>query len=138
MATYTSKYLGELRTECTHIQSGTSILTDAPTDNMGKGQAFSPTDLVATALGTCIITTIAIFGAREGLTFDGSIINGTKIMTTDGPRKIEKIVLDINIKVNTDLSHEQKEKYERIAHTCPVAKSLHPDLIQEVSINWIK
>jgi putative redox protein len=137
MATYKTNYIGGLRAESTHLQSGTTILTDAPTDNMGKGEAFSPTDLVATALGTCIITTIAIFGLRENIDFAGSTITGSKIMTSEGPRKIARIELEISLKTNAELSHEQIEKYERIAHTCPVAKSLHPDLEQVVKIVWL-
>lgn len=136
MATYKSKYLGGLRAESVHLQSNTSILTDAPTDNMGRGEAFSPTDLVATALGTCIITTMGIFGQREAITFDGSEITGTKIMTQEGPRKIAKIELEISLKTNVELDAVQKAKYERIAETCPVAKSLHPDLEQVVQIIW--
>ncbi len=137
MATYKTNYIGGLRTENTHLQSNTTILTDAPTDNMGKGEAFSPTDLVATALGTCIITTMGIFGQREGISFVGSEILGTKIMTQEGPRKIAKIELEISLKTNILLDTEQKSKYERIAETCPVAKSLHPDLEQVVEIIWV-
>jgi putative redox protein len=136
MATYHSKYIGGLRAESTHLQSGTTIITDAPTDNMGKGEAFSPTDLVATALGTCIITTMAIFGQKEDIDFAGSEITGTKIMTSDGPRKIARIELQISLKTNIEMNQIQKEKYERIASTCPVARSLHPDLEQVVDIVW--
>ena len=136
MATYKTDYIGGLRAESTHLQSNTKILTDAPTDNMGKGEAFSPTDLVATALGTCIITTMGIFGQREGISFDGSEITGTKIMTHEGPRKIARIELQISLQSNINLDSEQKAKYERIANTCPVAKSLHPDLEQVVEITW--
>jgi putative redox protein len=136
MATYKTNYLGGLRAESTHLQSGTVILTDAPTDNMGRGEAFSPTDLVATALGTCIITTMSIFGQREDISFNGSEITGTKIMTHEGPRKIAKIEIQITLKTNVDLDSAQKAKYERIADTCPVARSLHPDLEQVVEIVW--
>jgi putative redox protein len=136
MATYKTNYIGGLRGESTHLQSGTMILTDAPTDNMGKGEAFSPTDLVATALGTCIITTMAIFGQKEDIDFAGSSIVGTKVMTSEGPRKIAKIELEISLKTNIELDQPQKDKYERIAATCPVARSLHPDLEQVVSIVW--
>ena len=137
MATYKTKYIGGLRAESTHLQSGTTILTDAPTDNKGKGEAFSPTDLVATALGTCIITTMGIFGQNEGIEFDGSAIVGTKIMTSNGPRQIERIELTIELKTNVELDKEQKAKYERIANTCPVARSLHPDLEQIVKMIWV-
>jgi putative redox protein len=137
MATYKTEYLGGLRAESTHLQSGTTITTDAPTDNMGKGEAFSPTDLVAVALGTCIITTMSIFGQKESIDFDGSKITGTKIMTQEGPRKIARIEIQILLKTNIELDQAQKAKYERIASTCPVARSLHPDLEQVVEINWV-
>lgn len=136
MATYKTNYIGGLRGESTHLQSGTMILTDAPTDNMGKGQAFSPTDLVATALGTCIITTMGIFGQKEDIDFAGSSILGIKVMSSEGPRKIAKIEIEIVLKTNVKLDQPQKEKYERIAATCPVARSLHPDLEQVVNIVW--
>lgn len=136
MATYKTEYQGGLRAESTHLQSGTKILTDAPTDNMGKGEAFSPTDLVATALGTCIITTMSIFGQKEAIDFTGSTIVGTKIMTSEGPRKISRIEIQLSLKTNINLAQDQKEKYERIASTCPVARSLHPDLEQVVEFSW--
>lgn len=137
MATYKAQYTGELRNEVVHLQSGTQIITDAPTDNMGKGEAFSPTDLVAVALGTCIVTTMAIFGLKENIVFEKSSFEGTKIMTQEGPRKIEKLLVAIKVASNPALSQEQKEKYERVAHTCPVARSLHPDLVQEVNFSWL-
>jgi putative redox protein len=137
MATYKTNYIGGLRSESTHLQSNTMILTDAPSDNMGKGEAFSPTDLVATALGNCIITTMAIFGQKEDIDFAGSTLVGTKVMSNEGPRKISKIELELNLTTNIELDQAQKEKYERIAHTCPVARSLHPDLEQVVTITWL-
>ncbi|MES2795566.1 MAG: OsmC family protein [Bacteroidota bacterium] len=137
MATYKTNYIGGLRAESTHLQSGIIILTDAPTDNMGKGEAFSPTDLVATALGTCIITTMSIFGQKEGIDFTGSALTGTKIMTQEGPRKIARIEIEIELKTNIELEQPQKEKYERIAATCPVAQSLSPELEQVVKISWV-
>ncbi len=137
MPTYKSEYLGQLRCQNTHLQSGTQILTDAPTDNMGQGAAFSPTDLLATALGTCIITTMAIFGQKEGLSFDGSYLSGTKIMSSEGPRKVAEIHITMALQTNVALDAEQKAKYERIADTCPVARSLHPDIMQKVDIEWL-
>jgi putative redox protein len=137
MPTYQSNYQGELRIESTHLQSNTSIFTDAPTDNHGKGQAFSPTDLVALALGNCILTTMAIFGQKEEILFEGSSITGTKVMTSEGPRKIQEIIVTLTIKTNTTLDQAQKDKYERIAHTCPVARSLSAELIQKVSFVWL-
>ncbi|TAE22372.1 MAG: OsmC family peroxiredoxin [Cytophagales bacterium] len=141
MATIHITYLGELRTDCVHIQSGTHINTDAPTDNQGRGEAFSPTDLVANALGTCILTTMAIFARRDGLELAGSEMTVTKLMSTEPPRKITKIVVDLTLQAEQDgvpmmPDDATRARLEKIAHTCPVAVSLHPDLIQDVTIRW--
>jgi putative redox protein len=130
------KYLGELRTEATHLQSGEKIITDAPVDNNGKGEAFSPTDLVATALGSCMMTVMNISARRDGMDFVGSEIEVTKIMATETPRRIAKIVLNITIVSEKELSEEQCAKFIRIAHTCPVALSLHPEIGQELNFFW--
>jgi putative redox protein len=124
-------YQGQLRSECIHLQSGTTIVTDAPTDNFGKGEAFSPTDLVATALASCMITTIGILTRQENINLDGSKLTVKKIMDAN-PRRIAQIHIDVEIN-NHELSEEQKSRIEEIAHNCPVAKSLHPDLIQKVT-----
>jgi putative redox protein len=141
MATIAINYLGDLRTEDIHLQSGTRINTDAPTDNQGRGEAFSPTDLVANALGTCIITTMAIFARRDGIELAGSEATVTKIMSQEGPRRIAKIEINMVLKGRTTdetpLTDVQRTKLERIAQTCPVAISLHPDLEQAVSIRWV-
>ncbi|AUD01992.1 OsmC family protein [Spirosoma pollinicola] len=136
MATIHIDYLGELRTECVHLQSGTHINTDAPTDNQGRGEAFSPTDLVANALGTCIITTMAIFARRDGIELKGSKLDVTKIMTTHPPRRIARIVVDLTLQAENLPDEETRVRLEKIAHTCPVAISLHPDIEQAVSIRW--
>lgn len=141
MATIHIDYIGELRTDCTHLQSGTHINTDAPTDNQGKGEAFSPTDLVANALGTCIITTMAINARRDGIDLTGSELDVTKVMTSQPPRKIARIEVDLVLRANRDgnsfLPDEAtRVRLEAIAHTCPVAISLHPDIDQAVSIRW--
>ncbi|MBO0950641.1 OsmC family protein [Fibrella forsythiae] len=140
MPTIQIKYLGDLRTEDLHLQSGTRIHTDAPTDNQGRGEAFSPTDLVANALGTCILTTMAIFARRDGIELEGSDASITKVMSQDAPRRIVKIEIEMTLRANTadgsPVTEAQKTKLERIAHTCPVAISLHPDLEQAVSITW--
>ena len=141
MATIQINYLGDLRTEDLHLQSGTRIHTDAPTDNQGRGEAFSPTDLVANALGTCMLTTMAIFAHRDGIELAESDASVTKIMSTDPPRRIAKIEIDITLRAKTGtdepITDAQKTKLERIAHTCPVALSLHPDVEQAVSIRWV-
>ncbi len=127
-------YQGQLRAECTHLQSGTNILTDAPTDNFGQGAYFSPTDLVATALASCMITTVGIITRLENIKLDGSKLTVKKIMESN-PRRISQIVVDVEINNNT-LTVDQKKRVEEIALNCPVAKSLHPELIQKVSFNY--
>lgn len=136
MATIHIDYLGELRTECVHLQSGTHINTDAPTDNQGRGEAFSPTDLVANALGTCIITTMAIFARRDGIELKGSNLDVTKIMTSQPPRRIARIEVDLILQAENLPDAETRTRLEKIAHTCPVAISLHPDIEQAVRIRW--
>ncbi len=136
MATIQTRYTGDLRTESTHVQSGTVILTDAPTDNQGRGEAFSPTDLLANALGTCIITTMAIFARRDGIDLTGSHLNVTKIMSSLPPRRVARIEIELTVCTSEAISEEVRERLGRIAHTCPVALSLHPDVEQVVSIQW--
>ena len=143
MATIHIDYLGELRTDCVHLQSGTHINTDAPTDNQGRGEAFSPTDLVANALGTCIMTTMAIFARREGIELKGSQLDVTKIMTSQPPRRIARIEVDLTIRADRGDASQPglpdeatRTRLEQIAHTCPVAISLHPDIEQAVKIRW--
>ena len=135
MATAQIVYQGELRTNCTHLQSGSSIITDAPTDNHGKGEAFSPTDLIATALGACLITTMGIVSDRDGIDLVGTKISVTKIMESN-PRRIGKIEVVINIP-NQTLTADQKQKLEQTGTNCPVDKSLHPDLIREYTFNYV-
>lgn len=129
-------YTGDLRTEATHLQSGTTILTDAPTDNQGKGEKFSPTDLTATSLGTCIITTMGIRLRAEGLDFTGTQLSVTKVMTAQPPRRIARIEVELQMRTNVELTEEQRRKCAEIAHTCPVALSLHPDVEQVMRFQW--
>ncbi|MBX9893406.1 MAG: OsmC family protein [Chitinophagaceae bacterium] len=129
-------YKGNLRTQATHLQSGTSIETDAPTDNQGKGERFSPTDLVATAYGTCMITTMAIRAADMQLNFDNTRIEITKIMSSDAPRRIAGIKCHLYFSPAFQASDEQKEQLMRIARSCPVEKSLHPDVQLDVAFHW--
>ncbi|WP_077920247.1 OsmC family protein [Spirosoma sp. 209] len=136
MATIHIAYVGDLRTDCTHIQSGTHINTDAPTDNQGRGEAFSPTDLVANALGTCIITTMAIFARRDGIELAGSSLDVTKIMSSQPPRRIARIDVDLVLRADPMPDADTCAHLEKIAHTCPVAISLHPDIEQAVTIRW--
>lgn len=136
MATIHIDYLGDLRTDCTHLQSGTHINTDAPTDNQGRGEAFSPTDLVANALGSCILTTMAIFARRDGIELKGSEMDVTKVMSSQSPRRIVRIDVNLTLRADPMPSAEARANLEKIAHTCPVAISLHPDLDQAVQIKW--
>ncbi len=129
-------YKGNLRTQATHLQSGTSIETDAPTDNQGRGERFSPTDLVATAYGTCMITTMAIRAADMQLNFDNTRIEITKIMSSDAPRRIAGIKCHLYFSPAFQANDEQKEQLMRIARSCPVEKSLHPDVQLDVAFHW--
>lgn len=126
-------YLGELRTSSIHLQSGSEILTDAPTDNHGKGEAFSPTDMVANALGSCMVSIMAIKSKDLELDLIGSTVEVTKIMQPE-PRKIAKIIVVLNMSVTT--TDKNKTILERAAMTCPVFLSLHPDIEKEVTFNW--
>lgn len=127
-------YNGELRTECTHLRSGQVIITDAPVDNNGKGEAFSPTDLTATSLATCMITVMGISARNHGINIDGATLEVTKHMAAD-PRRISAI--DIRcIMPNQPYTDRQKEILEKAGRTCPVAYSLHPDIEQRVEFVW--
>ncbi len=136
MSTSKIKYLGGLSTEAVHLKSGKSILTDAPTDNNGKGEAFSPTDLTATSLGACAITVMSISAEKAGHEFAGSEISITKIMSAEAPRRITKVVAEFSLVSKPKLTKEEQERYERVGRTCPVALSLHPDIEQEMVFNW--
>lgn len=128
-------YTGDLRTMATHLQSGTSIQTDAPTDNQGKGERFSPTDLVATALGTCMVTTMAIKARTLDIKLDGTRLDVTKIMVSD-PRRIGKIIVHVFFPEGLGLDEKQKDLLERTARTCPVERTLHPDVELDLQFNW--
>lgn len=134
--TSTIVYKGNLRTELTHLLSGTVIENDAPIDNNGKGEKFSPTDLLATSLGSCMITTMAIRAADMNLNFEGTTIEITKIMSTDAPRRVAQIIAVLNFESDFKATEEQKEQLVRIARSCPVEKSLHTDIKLDISFNW--
>ena len=136
MPTVKTTYLGDLRTNSTHLQSGNQLITDAPTDNMGKGEAFSPTDLLATATGTCILTTMAIVAQRDGIELSDSEVEVTKIMTQTPPRRVARLEINLKMKSNVVLSDEQIKKLENTAHKCPVSLSLHPDVEQILTFEW--
>jgi|EP01136_Pigoraptor_vietnamica_P038202 putative redox protein len=128
-------YKGELRTAATHLQSGSVIETDAPTDNQGKGELFSPTDLVATALGACMITTMGIKARTMDIVLDGTRLDVTKVMASD-PRRISKIIVHLFFPATLQLDDKQKEILERTARTCPVERTLHPDVELDMQFNW--
>lgn len=127
MSTSKVEYLGNLRTKATHLQSGTEIITDAPVDNNGKGEAFSPTDLVATAYASCMLTIIGIYCNEHGLTFEHGTANVTKIMASS-PRRISEIIIKMDLRGN-EWTELEKEKVIRAAKACPVAKSVHETIL---------
>ena len=129
------EYEGSLRTVATHLQSGTTIETDAPVDNQGKGERFSPTDLVATALGSCMLTIMGIKARDMDIDLNGDTIEVQKNMKAD-PRRIGSVDLAFHFPQSIQLDEKQKTILRNVALTCPVAKSLHPDLEQNVVFNW--
>ena len=133
MATIETTYLGDLRTEAIHLQSGTKILTDAPTDNQGKGEAFSPTELLAESLAGCILTTMAIAARTHDIQMDGTKAEVTKVMAAN-PRRVAEVI--VNIKFPMGYSDKEKKILELAALNCPVHKSLHPDLKQTIDFGW--
>jgi putative redox protein len=134
MVSIQMEYQGDLHCKAVHGPSGTELYTDAPKDNQGRGESFSPTDLVATALGTCILTTMGIMARTLEINIAGAMATVEKEMTTSAPRMIQRLVTRIH--VPQELSAENKLKLERAAHTCPVHKSLHPDVEQVVEFAW--
>ncbi len=124
------KYLGDLRTECEHLQSGNKFITDAPVDNRGKGEAFSPTDTVATALASCMFTMMGIKAGEMGISLKGNVAEVTKTMASN-PRRISKI--EINFSLNQDLNEKERAILENTARTCPVIYSINPDIEKEIN-----
>ena len=135
MATSQIIYNGSLRTQATHLQSKNTIITDAPTDNNGKGEAFSPTDLLATSLGCCMLTVMGIVAERDTINMDGTTIQITKIMEAN-PRRVGEIKVEFSFPKNNNYSDKEKHLLENTARTCPVAKSLSPELKQTVTFNY--
>ncbi len=127
-------YRGDLRTEATHLRSGNVILTDAPLDNKGKGEAFSPTDLTATSLASCILTIMGIAAREHGIDMQGTEAEVQKNMV-NGPRRIESIVIDIKMP-SKDYSSKEKKILEKAAHHCPVALSLNENTKEVLNIHW--
>jgi putative redox protein len=133
--TSTVIYEGDLRTVAQHIASGTKIETDAPVDNQGKGEKFSPSDLVATALGSCMMTIMGMKARDLGVELKGTRIEIQKIMKAD-PRRISGISLTFHLPAGLQLSEKNKTILQRAADTCPVIKSIHPDIDVQVNYNW--
>lgn len=134
MHTATARYAGHLRTEATHTASGNTILTDAPVDNHGRGEAFSPTDLVSAALGSCMMTIMGIVAERLALDLTGVTYNVVKHMAAD-PRRIRQI--DVQFQLPAKLSAKERTVLENAARTCPVALSLNPEIRQEVQFEYV-
>ena len=126
-------YNGELRTTCEHVRSGDAFKTDAPVDNNGLGQAFSPTDTVATALGSCMITVMGIKARDLDVNLKGSTVAITKHMASD-PRRILKIEAELHLPA--DVSPKHRKILEHTANTCPVLYSLHPDIEKSITFSW--
>ena len=126
-------YMGELRTSSIHIQSGSEIISDAPVDNNGKGEAFSPTDTVANALASCMFTIMGIKARDMGISLEGSVAEVTKTMAAE-PRRIAGIKVAFNMK--SDADEKARMLLERVALKCPVHYSLHPDIEKDITFNW--
>ena len=134
MATIKTTYLGDLRTRNIHLQSGNELITDAPTDNRGKGESFSPTDLLATSLGNCIMTIMGIKAMDNGIDLVGTELEITKIMVSD-PRRVAEVIVEFYFP-KKNYTEEQKKLVESVAGISPVPLSLHPDLKQTIKFNW--
>jgi|WetSurMetagenome_2_1015567.scaffolds.fasta_scaffold427516_2 putative redox protein len=134
MVPQSSIYLGRLRCKATHGPSGVDLVTDAPVDNQGRGESFSPTDLVVTALATCKVTTMGIVAQRDNVSLDGTKVYAEKHMSTDPPRRIARIV--VSIEFPKGIPHDYRAKLEHAARTCPVAKSLHTDVTLDVTFSY--
>lgn len=122
------QYEGELHCRAKHGPSGVELFTDAPTDNGGRGESFSPTDLVATALGACLVTIMGLVAKRDGIPIDGTRVHVTKEMTQQPVRRIGTLRVTITVPSGARISPDQRLKLERAARTCPVHQSLHPDI----------
>lgn len=134
MVPFSISYRGQLRCELTHGPSRATVLTDAPVDNHGKGESFSPTDLVTVGLGACMMTTMGIVAQRDGIALDGTTVHVEKHMTTSPPRKIARVV--VRFTMARGIPAARRQALERAALGCPVTLSLHPDVVQDVAFTW--
>lgn len=128
-------YLGHLRTEIEHLQSGNKITTDAPLDNHGKGEFFSPTDIFASSLGSCMLTIIGLSAETYGFNIDGTTLEIEKVMAAN-PRRVAEITIDFNFPKGSVFSDKEKKIIEAAAKSCPVANSLHPDIKKNIRFNY--
>ena len=128
-------YKGNLRTEITHTLSGTKITTDAPTDNHGKGESFSPTDLFASSLGSCMLTIIGITAQAHGFNIDGTTMTTEKVMSAN-PRRVAEIIIDFKFPEGSNYSDKEKRLIEAAAKSCPVGNSLSAELKKTINFNW--
>lgn len=133
METIYTIYQGELRTKARHVKSGNEIITDAPIDNHGKGEAFSPTDLLCASLASCALTIMGIAARTHNIDIDGTAVRTTKIMA-ENPRRVGKIILEFDMVKN--YTDKEQKILEHAAHTCPVMLSLSPDVIKEIQFNY--
>ena len=134
MNTSETVYKGDLRTTSIHLKSGQQIITDAPVDNNGKGEAFSPTDLLATSLGCCMLTVMGIVAKRHELKIDGTKVEILKVMA-ENPRRVAEIHIDMHFP-KVDYSEKDRTLLENTALACPVAKSVHPDIKQKIRFHY--
>jgi len=134
MVEITIGYEGELHCNALHHPSGNRLATDAPVDNNGRGEAFSPTDLVATALGTCMATVIGIVARRKDLELSGMTVKVRKFMSEDTPRRISRLEVDLDIPLPAD--HPERKALEAAAKGCPVQHSIHPDIAVPITWQW--
>ena len=134
METAQAIYLGELRTEATHVRSGVKVITDAPPDNQGKGESFSPSDLLATALGSCMLTIMGIAGRTHSINIEGTKLKVTKVMASN-PRRVSEVHIIFDLPA-VKYSDKEKSILETAARTCPVALSIHPDIKQVINFNY--
>lgn len=136
MATIKNEYLGKLRTRATHLKSGNSLITDAPLDNQGKGEAFSPSDLLATALGSCMLTIMGIAAREHKIDLEQVELETTKIMAED-PRRVSQLDIVFSFPKGQQYSEKEKTILEKAAKTCPVYYSLHADIKKNLQFNWL-
>lgn len=127
-------YIGDLKTQATHSKTGNQLITDAPLDNKGRGETFSPTDLLATSLGTCMLTVMGIAAKENNIAIENTQVRVTKIMA-NAPRRVSEIIVEFDMPKRS-YSPQEKRLLENAAIDCPVTKSMHPDFKQTIKFNY--